>query len=236
MQSVDKNDVDVSKLFNWGKEFVLPLPNGKELKCYIRVIGDEDLNKSRTYALRDSAKLRKRLKDPESSDRQALIPDLGETDKDRYIGILLAVRTPDIARDSRKEMDFPYPKELKSDANIEEMETYQEEVDTWPERFHAELLDIVEKKVEKYRKELEETPMDKIIGEYERLLIDKTCESEMMIKFEEYCTFFSIYKDPDYTERLFESFEQFSNLPRTIKDRFIQFYGSLDIDIEELKK
>ena len=45
MKSVDKNDVDISKLFNWGDKLVINNSSGKPIfTCYLRVIGDADLN------------------------------------------------------------------------------------------------------------------------------------------------------------------------------------------------
>ncbi len=63
MESIDRNDVNISILFNWGKEFILYDENRKELfKVYLRIIGDSDLNKAKVYALRKSAEMRKKLK------------------------------------------------------------------------------------------------------------------------------------------------------------------------------
>lgn len=236
MKSVDKNDVKIESLFNWGSEFTLPLPGGDALTCYIRVIGDADLNKARAKALRKSAELRKKLKDPESEERQAFIPELDLDDKERYVDIIVSLESPEIIRRVRRNISLPYPKDPASDASIEELEKHQEEVDSWPERFNELLRDSVTEKVTERKDELMKESFDKILKAYEGVIIDNTCESEMMTKFSEYCVYYGTFADPEYKQRLFESFEQFENLPRQIKEQFTTFYGTLNIDIEELKK
>ncbi len=44
------------------------------------------------------------------------------------------------------------------------------------------------------------------------------------------------YKDPDYVERFFSSFEQYDNLDSKIKSDFRAAYDKLDVRMEDIKK
>ena len=66
IMEIEKNDVDISKLFNWGKAFEIVGEDGVVDVVYMRVLGDADINKARVFALRESAKLRRALRNPDS--------------------------------------------------------------------------------------------------------------------------------------------------------------------------
>lgn len=237
MKEIDKMDVDISKLFNWGKKFKISLPGkNKSLDVYMRLVGDADYNRATVLARRKSAELRKKLRDETSDDRIALIPDMESFSHEILVGSLLLFYTRELALQAIREVKIDLPAEPKFEATLEEMEEYQKEVDDYPKKREQAVKDFVNKKIEERKVDLEQRDDKFLYDEYVRLSINQICELETLSKMKQVTVYLGTYKDADYTERLFQSFEDFDNLPETIKNQLMDFYMSLEIDGEDLKK
>lgn len=235
MFSPDKNDVNISKLFTWCKDFDLDTTEGT-IKIYMRLVGDADLNLARVYSLRHSAELRKKLKDLDSDERVAYIADKEILSKEELVNYALLEMTRQFTLEATKEVTLPFPKEPDSDAPLEKLEKYQKELDTYKDRLSVEIEKKVRIRVERERKHLDKLSFDELYNNYATSVINSLCEMEMYTRFKEFNVYSACYKDPDFKEKLFNSVEEFGNLPKDIKEQFIQRYEGLEIDIDELKK
>ena len=234
--SVERNDCDISKLFMWGREFTFVGNDEKEVKVFIRLIGDAELNRARVYALRCSSDLRHKLKDTNSDERLAFIPDNDSVEKPILVEAITAMSIREFAQEAVKEVDIPYPTEPESDAPLEKHEKYQELVDAYPKKRETKLEAVITKKTDKKRKELQELDKDALFNLYEGYIISELCENEMLRKFREFCTYCGIFRDERYTEKLFSSLAEFQNLPVAIKEKFLSSYRELEIEQDSLKK
>ena len=235
MKEIDQNDVNISKLWDWGTQFETETPKGK-LSFWMRVVGDADLNRARVYGLRQSATLRRQLKDKDSDERLALVPELDITEKGKIIEAILIYSVTELTDKAQSKLDLNYPKEPASDATLEEHEEFQEELDKWPAYVEKELRKLHNKEVGLEKKRLGKMSEAELIEYYEETLINKLCENEMMKGFQDMCVFSATVLDEDYKKKLFETIDQFQNLPTEFKERFYAFYTSLNIPTEELKK
>ena len=235
MKQIDKNDVNISQLFNWGTDFEINTPKGKTT-FWMKVIGDADLNRARVYGLRQSAVLRKKLKDKESDERLALVPDFDTTEKEKIVEAILLYKVSDLTNDAQKKLNLKYPQEPDSDAKLADHEAYQKELDAWPEHVETELRKAYNKEVGLEKKRLNKFSEEELLAEYEETLINKLCEGEFLRGFQEMCIFYASFVDEDYTKPLFESIEDFQNLPTATKEKFFVFYTTLNIPTEDLKK
>lgn len=236
MRSPEKNDVNIQKLFNWKKEFKLALFDGTEVILYIKLIGDADLNRARVFALRKSAELRNKLRTKDSDERLAFIQPPETIDEEKLIEIVAMLTLREITQQAYKEIKVPFPKEPSSNATTEELEEYQKEVDEYPGKREKVVKEFITNKVEEKRNELKNLPKDKLYLVYEFVLINELCEQEVLKRFKEYCAYLGLFKNKEYKELLFDSFEEFDNLPKETKDLFIDTYDSIDIGMDELKK
>lgn len=237
MESIEQNDVDISKLFLWGKEFkIINVDSTVLTKTYIRLVGDADVNKARVYALRESAKLRKKLRTRNSDERLAYIPDFAELEKDNLVEAVLAYSMTDISANVIKNLNLPLPEELKSDASLKEQEEYQAKVDSWPDERKKIILEEMKGETDKERIVLSKLSKKRLEKMYESYVIDILCNDVMGIKYLEMCAFLGIYKDENYKVKAFKSIDEFTNLIPFIKDQLIEYYSSLDINLSELKK
>lgn len=233
----EKNDININKLFDWGNKFEIKRGNEVLVNAYIRLIGDADLYKARVFGLRSSTDLRKRLKDKNSDEYIVFISFADELDdKTGLINLLTSVMTHQVAQEALKEIRLPMPKEPKSDASLEEQEKFQAEVDSYDERRNELVGELILKKLNQLQEFYDQKSLEDLRKIYVTELTKELCEREMMSKYKEMCVFLGTYKDENYSEHLFNSFEEFTNLVPEIKAQFIDAYDVLDLNIEELKK
>jgi hypothetical protein len=233
----EKNDVDISKLFNWGGQFsILDKSHNEIFSYYSRVIGDADLNKSRVYALRESAKLREKLRDTSSEEFSAYHIDESLLSKEQLVEYTLYFATQTLAKDLNKKSNIRFPKEPDSDASLEEQEKYQKEIDGYPKLVSKSIAKELDKQVTKERKTIEARTKESLYSDYIISITNELCEKEMMSKFSDACIFYSSYKDQNYKIHLFDSIEQFQDTPSYLKQQFESNYSSLEIDMDSLKK
>jgi hypothetical protein len=236
-KSIDKNDVDISKLFEWGQKFNLKDRFGNDaLDIYVRLIGDAELNRARVFALRSSSELRLKLREKDSDDRVAFIPHPSTMTKENLIDALVLFHSKTLTLDALRDIKVNLPVEPDSDASLEEREEYQKEVDEFPIKREEDIREYVEEKIEEEKKELKKKNEKMLYRQYERFLIDQICEGHMIDKFREACAFYGTFKDEKYKERLFNSMEEFTNIPKELKDQLVEFYLALEIGGEDLKK
>lgn len=237
MNTIEKNDVDISKLFNWGNEFPIYDSMGKELtRAWIRLVGDAELNRCRVFALRESAKLRKALKDEDSDERWAYIADIDVLEFENLVETVLIYMTRDITTQAMKEIKIPLPKEPDSESSLEEQEEYQAKVDAYPEERSKLVREYVERVLDRERNRLLSKSKEDVYKEFLSSAINVICEEEMLKRFREMCAFFGTFTDKEYKNRMFKSFEEFDNLPTDIKSQLVEYYSVLEIGGEDLKK
>jgi len=235
--NVEKNDVDISKLFNWGTVFEYGLPDA-EIKdlIYMRLVGDEDMNRARVYALRNSRLKRRTLLDDSTDDNIALIPESGEYTVEQLLNMIAMFSMRDITRDAVRQVKVKIPKSPSEDAPLEEQEEYQYRLDSYNTKLESKRLKFVNKKISEIKDRLKSIPEDEIYTTYRKKLVDEFCEVESLNSLKEALVYFGTFRNSDYTDKYFDSIEQIRNLPSKVKIQFITAYQSIEIGGEELKK
>jgi len=236
MTIVERNDVDISRLFSWSRECILTGLKGKDIKVYLRLLGDADMGRARVMALRKSAELRKSLRDLDSDDRLAFIPLKEEFGKEQLVDSILILTMRDSTKQAMKDVVLPRPKDPGSDASLERIEKFQAEVDEYPKKREEAIRKEITDLMEKQRKELMEQDENKLYTTYVNVLINDLCESELLSRFKESCIFFGAFSNKKLTEKFFSSFDEVDNLPTEIKEKLMDEYQLLEIESEELKK
>jgi len=238
MKNVERNDVDITKLFRYKTEVeVKDEMTGDSGKFYLRIIGDADLNRARVFGLRKAAQLRKELKDPESEIREAYITEFTDVvSNELLIESILIMRTGEMQREIVNMTDVPEPKVPKSTAPQEKQEAFQLEVDSYEERYRKEYGKNAKKIEKRERKAFEGIDATELYALYEGTVIDRMCTEEMTTRYYEMCVFTGTYGDPDYKKRAFADFEEFDNASSHLKDRLMEQYRHLELGMSELKK
>lgn len=233
----EKYDVDISKLFNWSNFFDIVGLKGEDLgRAYIRVIGDADTNRAVVVSRRKSAEFRKKLKDLESDERIAYIPEIDEIEVGKLEQFLIYIATKTLYLSAIKELNFPFPKEPDSDAPLEKMEKYQEEVDSYQQRFTKAVEDSISSQLERETNRIKALSPEEKYKQYVDITISELCEGLMSNTYTEYCAYAGSYQDPDFDVKYFKTFEEFVNLPYKVKEQFLSQYKALEMDLFDLKK
>ncbi len=232
---VEKNDVDILPLFSWNRKFKLS-SGDTSVDVFMRVLGDADLNRARVMALRRSAELRRKLRDLNSDERMAYIPDIEDMDVEQLVGLITVFSMRDLTKIAKGKLKIKPPKPPKSDAPTEKHEKYQEELDSYPQRLQDELRATLEVEVEKMKKSLEKESKESLYNLFVVKNIEELCELELARVFKELCAFFGSYSDETLKTRLFTNFEDFENMPTSLKSEFVAAYQSLELTGNDLKK
>lgn len=235
--SVEKNDVDISKLFTWGRVYEVVDSKGEvEALIYMKLLGDADVNRARVHALRKSADLRRKLQDPDSDERLMYIHDIDEMTKEDIANFIVIFTMRGIREQAFKEVTVAKPKQPKSNASLEKLEKYQQEVDAWPEKFSTAIQNYIQKEVEKTKKLLQSEDKEVLYKKYLDTLVKEFCEQEAIKAYSDMEIFLGCFRDDEYKERWFESFDDYDNLDSKIKADFRAAYNRISIGMDELKK
>lgn len=234
---IEKNDIDLTKLFRWEGEIPITDQRGDEVGIvYIRLVGDKSINRARVYGLRQSAELRDKLKDKKSAEHKAYILKLDASDRDRLIAGVKLLRLIEFSGEARRNALVKLPPEPDSDASLEEHEEYQQTVDEFPRKF-GEMVEVeLQKLVKAEEKRLDKLPNEEIYREYMELTIDFLCQEEMNRGFLDMNVYLGTYKDAKYKKRLFRSFDDFDDAAVALKDQLREGYNGVELGMSELKK
>jgi hypothetical protein len=234
---VEKNDVDIDKLFTWGKVYVFENWKGdEEAFIYMRLLGDADVNRARVYALRKSAELRKELSDLNSDLRWATIKQIDAMEQEDIINYILVFSMRDITNNAVQEVRIPAPKPPKSKARLSALEKYQKEIDEYPQKRLDAVNKIIKRETESLKTYLATEPKETLYRRYVNTLIDEFCERKALEAYADMECYLGCYKDDEYKERFFSSFEKFDNLLEDQKNIIKTAYSKLGISTDDLKK
>jgi hypothetical protein len=234
---LEKNDVDISKLFDWGRVFEVVNPEGEvEALVYMKLLGDADSNRARVYALRKSAELRKSLWDESNTERWIYLKSIYELEHEDLINYIVFFSMRDINNRALKEVSVPRPKQPKSNAPLAKLEKFQKELDSYPDQLGKALVEFKQKEVEKMKTFLQTEDKEVLYKKYVKALIDEFCEQEAMKAYRDYEVYLGCFKDDSYKVRFFASFEDYDNLDTQIKNDFRAAYDTISIGTDQLKK
>jgi len=237
MESIEENDVDISKLWLWKKEVSIVDDKGQViLRAYLRLPGDAEVNRARVFALRKSAELRSKLKDKSNEERFAYIvmPDL--LPREDLEAFVLSLYSREYGMEAARTVDIPIPPKPDEDADLSLHEEYQKKVDAWVLQRYEKIKSFVTSKLESVSKDLKDMSDEDLYKVYESKSTNILCEQEAADRYKDMCVYFGLYKDSKYVIKLFNDFSEFENLPIFIKEQFYKEYDSLDVVTPELKK
>lgn len=234
---IEKNDVDLSKLFLWNTKVEIKDDMGNVLKTvWMRLVGDADLNRARVIALRESSKMRAALKAEDSDEYMAYIAPLKFSDKENIISGIKLLNMSDYMDEARTNVVVRFPTEPASDSSLEDQEKYQKIIDNFPANWEKD-LDKELKKIDKRESaRLGALSEETLKKEYIDRLINFVCVTTMNSTFHSYCTYFGTYEDSKFRRRAFRAYDDYSNISSKVKTILEEAYKEIEIPVPELKK
>jgi len=234
---IEKNDVDLSKLFLWNKEVEIKDEAGNVVKTvWMRLVGDADLNRARVISLRESAKARESLKTETSDEYMAYIAPLKFSSKENITAGIKLLNMGNYMDEARANVITKFPVEPASDASLEEQEKYQKIIDDFPIKWEKDLDKELKKIDKRESSRLDVMDEDALKKEYVDGLINYICQTSMNDTFHSYCTYFGTYEDAKFRRKAFRSYDDYSNISPRVKQMLEDAYRDLEIPIPQLKK
>ncbi len=224
------------QLFQWRAPVEIIAPGGDVVDTlYQRLVGDADLNKARTTALRFSREMRVKLRDKDSDEYLAYVDTFADYTKDEIITLLLFNELQEIRENIEKDFIFPEPKEPDSETTTEELEEYQEQDDTYEERRNQALIDKVEAALMERKDQLFEEEIEKLRQALILSQVNNLCETELRNKFIQMCVYLGTFIDEEYKQHAFGTFDEFLDSPDILKEQLITAYNKLEVASVNLK-
>jgi hypothetical protein len=234
---IEKNDIDLTKLFVWEKEVEILNPQGEAVKTvYMRLVGDKDLNRARVFSLRQSAELRELLMTEGSDEHEAFIAGIDYTEMENVRAGVKLLMLQDMVDVARRNVIVKYPKEPASDAPLAEHEAYQKAVDEFPKTWDADVEKEIDKLMKKEDRRLKKLEDDEMKKEYVTLMVNYVCQQEVNRRFMDMCVYYATYKTKEYKKLAFKSFDEYDNVATELKEQLRTAYEGFDLGMGELKK
>lgn len=231
--------MDISKLFKWKMSYTIRGDNGKplldiegnEITIYLRIIGDNDLDRAKKYALRQSRKLRADYR----QDPQQILPDFYEYSNEQLASIIIINEATDIYKQAEREAEVKYPQNKES-VSLEDAEEYEAQM--------SEYFDLLVDKIEEKAKAALEIRFqyyknmatNVLIEKAQYTYINKVVEGDMAKIYNDAILFYSVYTDEECTKKSFKTIEEVRNSAQFLKEQLYKEYTKLVLKDTELKK
>jgi len=235
--------MDLTKLFKWTSEITIvdgkgePVMSGKTpLVLYLQVIGDADLSHARKQALKASKILRRELRDKESDNHAAMLPDYENLEEKALYNMIILAESLELRRAAMETAKRPKePKKPKSDANLEQQEKYE----TALEDFDTKVTELINERttelVEIRKNELKGRSKEELVTIFVESTIGSLCQAEMLRTFNSWCAYLGTFLDKKRTKRGFNSFKDYENAAPELKSQIVSGYFQLEMGGEDLK-
>lgn len=231
--------MDISKLFLWTTHHIITDQYGKAMKgrdgepvvVYLRIIGDNDLEASRKYALRKSSMLRRKYR----ADTDQVLPDLSMVSRDELISLILLNETSTLYKQAERDTTLEYPY-LEDDFSLEAEEKYAEARETYFERLNEKIKEKTTELVEQQKRYYQQFDDDRLLDIAVKKYIDQIIEAEMLHHYNDAILYYTVFKDEECTEKVFASIEDAGNASSVLKEQLVTAYSKLTLNDVNLKK
>lgn len=231
--------MNISKLFKWKKEYTIvgrngdPLINdsGEEIRVYLRVIGDNDLDRARKYALRQTRKLRASYQ----KDSAQILPDFNEFSIEELATLIVLNEASTIYKQAERDTTIKFPQDKES-FNVEDAEIYVKERDEYFENLAAKVDEEAQKLLTQRVEYYKTLSHEELSRRAEKAYIDKIIEGDLSKISNDAILYFSVYEDEECTKKIFESIDDVRNAAPMLKEQLYTEYSKLVLTDLDLKK
>jgi hypothetical protein len=231
--------MDISKLFKWKKEYTIvgvngePLLNseGEEIRVYLRVIGDNDLDRARKYALQQTRKLRASYQ----KDSAQILPDFDEFSVEALATLIVLNEASTIYKEAERETTIKFPTN-KDTFDIEDAENYVKERDEYFENLVVKVDEEAQKLLNQRMEYYKNLSHEDLKSRAEKSYINKIIEGDLSKLSNDAILYFSVYEDEECTKKIFESIDDVRSAAPMLKEQLYTEYSKLVLTDLDLKK
>lgn len=222
-------DTLMSKLFKWTTKVEY---NG--LTFNLRIVGDSVLDDARREALLESRKLRRDLRNFDSTDYLIYLDPLEDLDDSELRDVIVSTAMRDVMRDYLQNTPQAVLPALGDNPSQEDQENYEAEKEERERTYIENMTAHVDQWRVSYEKTLENKDRSLLMAQAKKLRTDTACEQRFTEVFEESVVCASVYADEKHTRRMFTP-EQYAELPFELKSLLRNAYNNITIDPDTLK-
>lgn len=239
----------ISQLLRWKTSIILKDELGAEVKdekgkaitVYMRVVGDEDLQRAYKLARIESAAKRKALRDETSIEFKDQVEPIREASREDCLELIKTARSQNFSSEAYSNTERP------DDAKIEEIATdpdaptleEQEKLDAENARIQKEFDDAInsyiETKLTEIDAEFATVDLDNVRSIAELEVSNITSLALFLQEVLDQKIVAACYVDKDMTERAFDSVEDYRVSSSTIKSQISEAYMKLELGTEQVK-
>jgi len=240
----------IADLLKWRTSVILLDQNQKPIldeknqpvTVWLRVIGDDDLDKAHRAARLTSSTIRKELKDTKSAlyrDRVAPIKDASKEDCE---AVVLQYRISNLEAEARANVereDLVTLEQVAIDADaatLEEQEKLDAEIQIQEERYEVAVKDYIETRTEIIKAELASMSLEDIRKAGMDEISGVIALSEFFNELMEQKIFRGSFTDKACKERAFDDIEEVKSSASTIRQQLFEAYIELEYSPDQVKK
>lgn len=223
------NESLLNKLFRWKKQVEY---NG--VTFYVRIVGDAVIEDARKYALMESRKFRKKLHDQNSDEYFLFLDPFNDFTDDELNASAQISASRQIMEDYLRNNPKPIMESLGDNPSQEQIEQYEEAKEQRDEDYIKGMQQYVEDWRKNFEDNLSKQSHDALIKLVQRYEIENRCGAVYTDAFETYVVAASVYKDPQYKDRMF-TVDDYKSLPTEVKRLLYDTYNTINISTEDLK-
>jgi hypothetical protein len=223
------NESLMAKLFKWT---TITEYNG--VKFYQRIVGDSVLDDARREALLAARKLRRSLRDVDSTEYLIYLDPLEDLSDEELKTGIVAMAMRDVMREYMQTTPRPSLDPISDNPTQEEQENYEAAKQERDDTYVNDMTAYVEDWQKGFEKTLEPRDHTALMNLAKKYRVDQACEQEYSDAFEDHVVSASIYTDDKYKTRLF-TLEQYKELPSELKLLLRNAYNNITIDPDTLK-
>jgi hypothetical protein len=231
--------MDIAKLFKWKTAYTIlgasgtPVldDTGVEITVYIRVIGDNDLDEAKKYALRESKKLRTQYREhPED-----ILPDVDSLTQSELAALVVLNEASYLYKQAERDTTIPYPNSMDS-LHIEDEEVFLEKLDSYFEDLVAAIDEKAQKLFTDRKTYYETLSLDVLQARAKNTYIDRLIEADLVKLYNDAILYYAIYYDEACTEKVFKDIPEVRNSSKVLKEQLYTEYSKLVLTDTDLKK
>ncbi len=228
--------VRLEELFRWKHDLEIRDHNeAVVLTVYQRIINDVEAERARLAAVRKRSEIRLALRDVDSDEHATLMEQLEGYDEEHLVSVVMLEGIEKLRERADEQVRINFPKHPGEDGTMEEVEEYEEAVDTFDDRYSEELIRTLEDLVEKEKEVIKTKPAHDLRVLVEKALENQICGSISTEILYQYYTFYGTYTDKNCTIKYFADFSDFEELVPQVSKQLVTGYRSWMLAPDELK-
>lgn len=234
--------VSIKDLFTYKKEVSLLDRNEKEVaKCWVRLLGETDLNQALKSARIESMRKRQVYRDIESEEFRDEIQPLEELTREELTTMILSSKKNQITSQAFVHVnreELPKIEEISDEPDapaLEDQEKLDKQFVEQEKSYSDKIDDYVSTRLTEEEVRLTSLTDAEIIKEAQHEMSNILPFQAFYIALGAYKAYLGSFEDKNCTKRIFSSVSEFENQDSLLKSQLIEAYNSLEIGADDIK-